>query len=271
MFRNLTGAESVHLSHIELHLESETDTELEEEMLIAQKIVYLVRAMRVKFNLKTRQPLRQIIIPVTGDALKGVIEKMKSIILEEVNVKELNFVGSSSGIINKKAKLNFKAAGKKLGKDVKKVAEIVQSFTQDEIREIESKGSIRKQDFDIALEDVEVKTENIEGWIIESLDNITVALDTTLDEELVNEGIAREFASKIQNIRKEQLLGVNDKIKIDYFSADSLLSAVITKMRKYIEEQTMAVEMHPAAEEVTGGYEEININGKTCKVSILKI
>ena len=274
LYTNLTGNDSVHLAHIEQPAESDIDTKLEAEMHTAQRIVYLVRAMRVKFNLKTRQPFRQIIIPVLNENEKSIIERMKNIILEEVNVKEINFVGESSGIINKKAKPNFKLLGPKYGKDMKIIAEAIKSFDNHKINEIEKEGSVKINlggiEFEITREDLEVQTENIEGWIIESEDHLTVALDTKLDDELINEGIAREFVSKVQNIRKEMLMDVNDKINIRY-RADAELAGAISDQHKYIEEQTMAVKLESGADEKTNGYAEINLNGKICRVLIEKI
>jgi len=274
LYTNLTGKDSVHLAHIEQPADNDIDAKLEAEMHTAQRIVYLVRAMRVKFNLKTRQPLRQIIIPVLNENEKSVIERMKNIILEEVNVKEINFVGESSGIINKKAKPNFKLLGPKYGKDMKLIAEAIKAFDNHKINEIEKAGSVKinlnGNEFEITREDLEVQTENIEGWIIESEDYLTVALDTKLDDELINEGIAREFVSKVQNIRKEMLMDVNDRINIRY-RADAELAGAINDQHKYIEEQTMAVKLESGADEKTNGYEEINLNGKICKVLIEKI
>jgi isoleucyl-tRNA synthetase len=243
-------------------------------MSMAQKIVYLVRTMRVKFNLKTRQPLKQILVPVLSDAEREKIGRMKNIILEEVNVKELNFVDESSGVIKKKAKANFKVLGPKFGKDMKQVAEAIKNFDNKTIAQLEKSGSVKinlgSAEAEITKEDIEIQTENIEGWVVESDGSLTVALDTKLDEQLVNEGLAREFVNKVQNLRKERSLGVNDKIKIKY-DCGAELEAAISALKKYIEDETMAVELNSDNTGKLNGFEELNINGNTCKVTIEKI
>jgi isoleucyl-tRNA synthetase len=274
LYRDLTGLESVHLSVFSEANENEIDKALEEEMHLAQRIVYLVRTMRVKFNLKTRQPLKQILIPLSDEKEKKEIEKMKRIILEEVNVKELNFVGEESGIIVKKAKPNFKTLGPKYGKDMKTIAEIIKNLDSKSISQLEKNGimniNVMNTELVISREDVEILTENIEGWIVESESDLTVALDTKLDEQLIAEGYAREFINKVQNIRKEMLLGVNDKIKIKYI-CDTELEKALLKQKKYIEVETMSVEINSEKNGKFGSYEESNINGKSCKILIEKL
>ncbi|HEY3251825.1 MAG TPA: isoleucine--tRNA ligase [Ignavibacteria bacterium] len=278
LFKELTGEESVHLAHVEPPDENQIDAKLENEMKIAERIVYLVRSMRVQFNLKTRQPLKQMLVAVSNDRDHASIEKMKDVILEEVNIKELNFVDRNSSLIKRKAKLNFKTAGPKFGKDIKKVQQVVNDLTPAQVNELASGSSITADGFLITPEDVAIFTENIEGWVVESQNNLTVALDTKLDQELVNEGIAREFISKVQNIRKERSMDVNDKIKIRFTADQELLNAILNK-QKYITEQTMAVELNttsplPPSKGDDGklnGFEEVNINGRICKVSIEKV
>jgi isoleucyl-tRNA synthetase len=274
LYRDLTGEESVHLSHFEEVNELVIDGDLEYEMHTAQQIVYLVRTMRVKFNLKTRQPLKQILIPVLKEEDKVKIEKMKKIILEEVNVKELNFVDENNAVIKKKAKANFKSLGPKFGKEMKQAADIIKNFDNKTITDIEKDGAViinlSGAEHEITKEDIEIQTENIEGWIIESSGALTVALDTKLDEQLINEGLAREFINKVQNLRKDRLLGVNDKIKIKY-DCDKELEQAIASQKKYIEEEIMAVELNLENPEKLNGYEELNINGRTCKILLDKI
>ncbi|HJY63093.1 MAG TPA: isoleucine--tRNA ligase, partial [Ignavibacteria bacterium] len=268
MYRELSGEQSVHLSYIQPPDESNINEKLESGMRIAQQIVYLVRSMRVQFNLKTRQPLKQMLIAVSSDDYQGSIAKMKAVILEEVNIKELNFVDRNSPIIKRKAKLNFKTAGPKFGKDVKKVQQAVNELSSEDINILASGNEVTSGGFKLSPEDVSIFTENIEGWIIASEGNITVAIDTTLDNELISEGIAREFISKVQNIRKERSMDVNDKIRINFTAEDDLLNAIQSK-NKYIAEQTMAVELNAGGK--FNGHEEININGRICKVSIEKV
>lgn len=269
LYRNLTGEESVHLSYI-TESEENIDADLNYNMDLAKKIVSLARFMRVNNDLKTRQPLRQILVAISNDMERDAIESMKEIILEEVNIKELKFIDKSSSIINRKAKLNFKTAGPKFGKEVKKAQLIAGRLPAENINELMNSGKTAFEGIDFASEDVIIFTENIEGWVIESLDNITVAIDTSLDEELIGEGIAREFISKVQNIRKERLMDVNDKIRI-VFKAEAGLEKIIDKQKKYIAEQTMAENMEMAQDGGSNGYEELNLNGRLCSVSIKKV
>lgn len=269
LYRNLTGESSVHLSYIAGD-EEKIDADLNYNMDLAKRIVQLARFMRVKNDLKTRQPLKQILIAITNDMERDAIDTMKNIILEEINIKELKFIEKNSSLIRRSAKLNFKVAGPKYGKEVKKVAQLAVELPQENINQAIADGKTSYGGYDFSMDDLLIQTENIEGWVIESQDNLTVALDTTLDEGLVNEGIAREFVSKVQNIRKERNMDVNDRIKIKYI-AENELNGIISGQKKYISEQTMAVELSQDNNDTLNGYEEININGRNCKVSIEKI
>ncbi|MCC7158740.1 MAG: isoleucine--tRNA ligase, partial [Ignavibacteria bacterium] len=168
------------------------------------------------------------------------------------------------------AKLNFKTAGPKFGKEVKKVQQLVLEMPAENINEIMNNSMTSFMGYSLTADDVQIYTENIEGWVIESQDNITVALDTTLDDELLTEGIAREFISKVQTIRKERDMAVNDKIKIT-FKAESELEKIISSQKKYISDETLATDMLAAGDDKQNGYEEINLNGRLCRVSIEKL
>lgn len=268
LYSNLTGEKSVHTSYITEN-EERIDADLNYNMDLAKKIVSLARFMRVKNDLKTRQPLRRILVAVSSDMERDAVEMVKDIILEEINIKELEIIDTNSSIIKRKAKLNFKVAGPKFGKDVKKVQQLVIEMPDENINEIIANGMTSFLGYSFTTEDVQIFTENIEGWVIESQDNITVAIDTTLDDELIAEGIAREFVSKVQNIRKERAMDVNDRIKIVY-SAEGELEGAISKQSKYITEHTMASELK-AGSNGSAEFEEININGRMCKVMIEKV
>ena len=269
LYRELTGEESVHLSYITEN-EEYIDADLNYNMDLAKRIVSLARFMRVKNDLKTRQPLKQILIAITNDTERDAIETMRDIILEEINIKELKFIEKDSSLIRRKAKLNFKVAGPKFGKEVKKVSALAVELPQENINQAIAEGKTSYGGYDFTMDDLLIQTENIEGWVIESQDNLTVALDTTLDEALVNEGIAREFISKVQNIRKERSMDVNDRIKISYL-AEKELEAIIAGQKNYIAEQTMAAELTALVSDKLNGFEELNINGRICKVAIEKI
>jgi|WetSurSiteA1Bulk_404760.scaffolds.fasta_scaffold02710_4 isoleucyl-tRNA synthetase len=216
LYRNLTdGEKSVHLTEFTGHNEQYIDSALEEKMKIAEDIVYLVRAVRVKNNLKVRQPLSQLLVPVLNKHDREMILGVKDIILDEINVKELNIIEGDSDIIVKKAKPNFKSIGPKFGKDVKKIQQLILSFGKEEISAVEKNGKILRDNFEIERSDIEIFTENIEGWIVESSGGITIALDTKLNDILLNEGIIREFINRIQNYRKSNGFDVNDRIKVN--------------------------------------------------------
>ena len=216
LYQNLTNEDkSVHLTEFTEYSENLIDMTLEEKMKFAQDIVYLVRAVRVKNNLKVRQPLSQLMVPVLNRHDREMILSVREIILDEINVKELNIIEGDSDIIVKKAKPNFKSIGPKFGKDVKKVQQLILSFGKEEISAVEKEGKILKDNFEIELNDVEIFTVNIEGWIVESSGGITIALDTKLNDILINEGIIREFINRIQNYRKNNGFDVNDRIKIN--------------------------------------------------------
>src|SRR5690606_16654036 len=215
LYMSLTDSDqSVHLSEFTPYDESIINESLEKEMEAAQTIVYLIRSMRVRNNLKTRQPLRQILVPVMNGEEKKRLEKVEDIILDEVNVKELKIIEGDSDIIVKKAKPDFKVIGPKYGKDVKKMQGLINSLTAEEVRVHECEGNMDKDGTVVMLEDVEIFTEDIEGWLVESDKGILVALDTRLDDELIEEGIVREFINRVQNYRKSNDYEVNDRINL---------------------------------------------------------
>jgi isoleucyl-tRNA synthetase len=225
--------------------------------------------IRVKNNLKVRQPLRQILIPVLNENQRTSLNKVKDIILEEINIKELNIIEGNSGIITKKAKPNFKSIGPKYGKSVKQVQKVITDLSTDEISEIELKGTLDKSGFIITSEDFEIMTENIEGWLVERDDSITVAVDTKLDDELVNEGILREFISRVQNYRKNQNFSVNDKIKIYLKTNHNIFNTLNNNLEK--------IKSEILCEEIGDSYEgekeyfKTDINDIPCEFIIEKI
>lgn len=227
LYMSLTDSEnSVHLSEFTPYDESLVNESLEKEMEAAQTIVYLIRSMRVRNNLKTRQPLRQILVPVMNEEEKKRLEKVEDIILDEVNVKELKIIEGDSDIIVKKAKPDFKVIGPKYGKDVKKMQALINSLTPEEVKILETEDNLDKDGTVIMREDVEIFTEDIEGWLVESDKGITVALDTRLDEELIEEGIVREFINRVQNYRKSNDFEVNDRINLVVKTSEEISKAI---------------------------------------------
>jgi len=260
---------SIHLSEFSDVNESFIKTSLEEEMKLAQDIVYLVRSIRVKNNLKVRQPLKQILIPVLDkeDILK--LQNMSEIILEEVNVKELNIIEGDSDIIVKKSKPNFKSIGPKFGKDVKQVQKIINELNSKQISEIEKSGKLTIGGFEFTKDDIEIFTNNIEGWIVETYGGITIALDTKLDKELIDEGIVREFINRIQNSRRSNDFKISDSVRIFYRTNDKI-SYAIKKNLEYIKSETMS-ENISSSKGHDYDFFKSEINGELCELYLEKI
>ncbi len=245
LYQNLnsvTNKEKFESVHLSIFPESGfIDKELEEKMEIAQKVVYLTRAMRAKANLKVRQPLKKIMVVVKKekqDALSG----MKDVILDEVNIKELIIVDNDSEIVSKSAKPNFKSIGPKFGKKVNQVANIIKSFSSAEINKLESGDisiDINGEEIQISKEDVEIVSSEITGWVVESEEDVTVAIDTELTKELIAEGLAREFVNRIQNMRKDAGFDVTDRIRIKFSGSKELVDAV-NSFSSYISNETLA-------------------------------
>ncbi|MGA9295455.1 MAG: isoleucine--tRNA ligase [Ignavibacteriaceae bacterium] len=218
------------------------DKELEDKMEIAQKVVYLTRAMRAKANLKVRQPLKKIMVVVKKEK-QDALSRMKDVILDEVNIKELIVVDNDSEIVSKSAKPNFKSIGPKFGKKVNQVANTIKSFSSKDINELESGKAvvfnINDEEIKISKEDVEIIGSEITGWVVESEEDVTVAIDTELTKELIAEGLAREFVNRIQNMRKDAGFDVTDRIEIKYTGSKELIDAV-NSFHGYISNETLA-------------------------------
>ncbi|MDP2303979.1 MAG: isoleucine--tRNA ligase [Ignavibacteria bacterium] len=262
--------DSVHLSYFPEH--TFMDKSLESKMEIAQNVVYITRAMRAKLNLKVRQPLKKIMVVVADDK-KDALTQMQEVILEELNIKELVVLADDSGIVNKSAKPNFKSIGPKFGKIVNPVANAIRSFGKDEIKSLEEGKEISLNlngvDVLITLPDVEIISSEITGWSVESQDGVTVALDTELSEELILEGLAREFVNRVQNMRKDAGFEVTDRIRIN-FSADETLFNAINQFNDYIANETLAESVNSVVNE-EGFIQDWNINDLYCKISIEKL
>jgi isoleucyl-tRNA synthetase len=252
LYRNLNEVtkfephESIHLSDYPVVDENEIDSQLEERMALAEKIVYLARAMRVKSNIRVRQPLKRIIIPVSSTHMRETISRVESVILDEINVKSIMYVDDDSEFVSKGAKPNFKSIGPKFGKDVKVVAELIKSMTSDDVKVLEKDGAINlrtdSKAFHVVRDDVEIFNQELSGWLVESDGNLTVALDTELDENLKREGIAREFVNRIQNLRKDAGFDVTDRVVVSIDCPDEFTDAIV-KLSDYIKSETLAVEL----------------------------
>lgn len=261
-------AESVHL--VEFPQPTYTEKSLEDKMDIAQRVVYLTRAMRAKANLKVRQPLGRIMIAVEASK-RSAVKEMAEVILDEVNIKHLDVLDDDSGIVNKAAKANFKSLGPKYGKLMKKLAAEIQNFGKEQIAILEKSGkiAINVEDTDIELttDDVEIISTEIEGWVVETEEGVTVAIDSELTEELIAEGYAREFVNRVQNMRKDAGLDVVDKINI-YFDANDNVKNYLEKHADYIKNETLAENLEKGKHE--GFTQEWKLVEEDCLITIEK-
>nr|WP_321405974.1 isoleucine--tRNA ligase [uncultured Carboxylicivirga sp.] len=237
---------SVHLAQFPSYDESLIDSSLEERQQYAQEISSMVLGLRRKVNLKVRQPLNKIMIPILDETFEHQLEAIKSLVLTEVNVKEMEFLRDASGVLVKKIKPNFKTLGPKYGKMMKAISGAINALGQEEIAifEKEERFSLELdgQKVVLSIEDVEIMSEDIPGWLVANEGKLTVALDIEVTEELREEGIAREFVNRIQNLRKDSGLDVTDKIRLSIMKNDAVNKAV-EKHAEYIGAQTLAVEV----------------------------
>ncbi|NVO01318.1 MAG: isoleucine--tRNA ligase [Bacteroidetes bacterium] len=235
--------ESIHLTDFPHVNETAIDKALEERMQMAQKFSSMVLALRKKVNIRVRQPLNKIMIPILDENFKNQIEAIKSLILSEVNVKEIEYLTEESGVLVKKIKPNFKTLGPKYGKLMKQIAAAITEFTAENISSLEANGNfllnIDGESIEIDLTDVEILFDDIPGFLVTNIDNLTVALDITLDEKLIEEGLAREIINRIQNIRKDSNFDVTDKIEVQIIQVDEIIS-VIKNNYSYICQETLA-------------------------------
>ncbi len=264
LYHDLGGElESVHLEQFPVADEALIDTELEARMGMAQKITSMVLALRRKVNIKVRQPLQQIMVPAVDDEQRRHIEAVKDLILNEVNVKELNFV-EGQGILVKKVKCNFRVMGKKFGKLMKGVAAKMNGLSQEEIAALEQQGSIsfevEGQPVTVEATDVEIISEDIPGWLVANEGNLTIALEVELTDALRNEGMARELINRIQNLRKDTGLEITDRIRVTVAPNEQTDSA-IAEFGDYIKSQVLADEIRVAENDgVETDFDEFTLN-----------
>lgn len=237
-------AGSVHLCKFPTSDSTLIDKELEDMMSVAQRVSSMVLALRRKVNIKVRQPLTKIIIPILDEQTGRHIESVKSLIMNEVNVKEVELISDTAGLITKRIKPNFKTLGPRYGKQMKQIAALVASFTQEQIALIENSDSytleIEGEQLQVTPEDFEITSEDMPGWLVATESKLTVALDVTVTEELQREGIARELINRIQNIRKDSGFEVTDKIRVEIGRCE-LVNNSVSDFNTYISSQTLAV------------------------------
>ena len=266
--------ESVHLSDFPVCDEAKIDKQLEERMQIAQDVSSMVLALRRKVNIKVRQPLHTLMIPVVDTHQQESIEAVKGLILNEVNVKEMNFVDNTAGILVKKIKPDFKKLGPRYGKIMKKLAAAIQAMSQEEINAFEKAGSwtlqVEGQEAVVDRQDVEIISEDIPGWLVANEGRLTVALDITVTEELRKEGLARELVNRVQNLRKSSGFDITDKITISILSCPQMNEA-IAAYREYIANQVLAVSIEVLDEAISDAtvldFEEFNLSVKIEKAN----
>ena len=263
------GAESVHLTYLTQANEQLIDKDLEERMELAARFSSMILSLRKKVLIKVRQPLGKVLIPVLDLKMKAQLEKVEAYILSEVNVKAIEYVTDTAGIVTKKAKPNFKSLGKKAGPKMKQVQEAILAFTQDDITRFDKHKTyqltIDGATFDLAVEDIEIISEDIPGWLVTNDGPLTVALDVTITEDLRNEGTAREFVNKVQNIRKDKDFQVLDRIKVSVVREPSLAAALV-QYRDYIASEILANDIELV--ESLSEFDEIEFNDATLKINV---
>ncbi|MBU3680579.1 MAG: isoleucine--tRNA ligase [Flavobacterium sp.] len=274
LYRDLTQAthsvefESVHLAKFPIFVENFVDKKLERKMQKAQTISSLVLSLRKKEMIKVRQPLQRVMIPVLDANQREEIEAISDLIKAEVNVKEIELLDDASGILVKQIKPNFKALGPRFGKDMGLISKEIQSFTADQINQLDRDGElaivISGKPITLSLADVEISSQDIEGWLVAHADGLTVALDITLSEVLIQEGIARELVNRIQNIRKDSGFEVTDKIQL-FLQQNAQVEAAVRANEQYIKSETLTESIQFKAE-VNGG---IDIEFDEIKTRIL--
>lgn len=278
LFKDLTSVTgrnetlSVHLADFPVLNESVIDRDLEERMEHAQRISSMVLALRRKVNIKVRQPLTKIMIPALDDHQRESINAVKDLVLNEVNVKELDFADNSAGILVKRVKPDFKKLGPKYGKIMKDLANVITGISQEDILLFEKNGSftfnVNGQDAPVELSDVEIISEDIPGWLVANEGNITVALDITITDDLRREGIARELVNRIQNLRKSNGFEIIDKIDLK-ITGDSQIKDAVKAYKDYIAGQVLAVSIK--LEDTIDDPIELDLDDFEASVAIKKI
>jgi len=277
IFRNLNAVTSkekvasVHLADFPEAKENLIDKELERRMQVAQDISSLVLSLRKKVNIKVRQPLNKILLPVLDEQFKKDVGRVEDLILSEVNVKALEYLDDSSGVIKKKTKADFKKLGARLGQKMKAVAALVSNLSQQEIRTLEKQGTldlnVNDEIIPLQLDEVEITSEDIPGWLVANQGALTVALDVTLTDILKEEGNAREFVNRIQGLRKEKAFNVTDRIKLQVEKHEEISSALIN-FKDYICAEILAEEL-AVVDSIADG-SDIEVNEISLKVNIKK-
>ena len=261
---NVTGRsefQSVHFTDFPDVKNAAIDLDLEERMKLAQDASSLILSLRKKINIKVRQPLKKVLIPVLNPGMKMQLEKVSELIRSEVNIKKIEFLEADNEFIHKKIKPNFVLLGKKLGTKMKAVSGALAKFTQQDIGKLEKEGKIQipidGENLEIVLEEVEISSEDVPGWMVASKGSLTVALDVTVTPELEREGNARELVNRIQKIRKDQEFELTDRINVQIGGAQTL-EETIREFNYYICAEILADKLDLVAELTNGTLIEVN-------------
>ena len=279
IFRDLNAVSgrhegSVHLAQFPAADPSLADKELEETMSLAQRVSSMVLALRRKVNIKVRQPLGKILIPVLDPAMGRHIEAVRPLIMNEVNVKRIELVAETAGLITKRIKPNFKTLGPKYGKYMKQIAALTAAFTQEQIAAVESAPEttldLGGERITVTAADFEITSEDMPGWLVTSEGKLTVALDITVTDDLRREGVARELINRIQNIRKDSGFEVTDRIRVEIEAKEAVVGAVAANA-DYIGQQTLARDVRTAALPEGEFVVESEIDEEPLKIAVTKL
>lgn len=270
LYKNLNGEkESIHLDYLPTANGKWIDNDLEERMELAQKACSLILSLRKKEKIKVRQPLSKILIPVLSEKMQKQLSKVESYILNEVNVKAIEHIHDASGVVKKKIKPNFKELGKRAGQKIKVIQNAVNGFTAADISKIEQDKSYSLQldgeIFELLITDVEIQTEDIPGWLVVSENGLTVALDVTITDDLKQEGNAREFVNKVQNLRKDKDFQVLDRIKVSVVK-NEVLEKTLASFKEYIANEILAKEILMV--DSLSEFDEVEFNEEILKVKV---
>jgi len=258
----LDNAISVHLTDFPKADETVINVDLEERMSLAQTVSSLVHSLRKKDTIKVRQPLSKILVPVLNDKFKRQVESVEDLILSEVNIKKIEFIDDESGVLVKNVKPNFRKLGQEYGPKMKEIAGKINQFKPEDLSELEDKNALIIELSDgpitLSLEDVEISYQDIPGWSVATEGKVTVALDITLTDDLKKEGIARDLVNRVQNLRKDMGLEVQDKIKINIEKNTELVNAALEANKEYICQETQALSLDITESLVDGNLLEMD-------------
>ncbi|MBR2628550.1 MAG: isoleucine--tRNA ligase, partial [Alistipes sp.] len=265
---------SVHLSQFPVADETLINSELEQTMDIAQRLSSMVLALRRKVNIKVRQPLTKILIPVLDPDMARHIEAVKSLVMGEVNVKDIELLSDTTGVITKRIKLNFKNFCQRYAKYAKQMAALAATFSQEQIAQIENQAEttidIAGEQIIVTAADFEITSEDMPGWLVASEGKLTVALDITVTDELRREGVARELINRIQNIRKDSGFEVTDKIRVE-IEAKEIVAGAIEHFAAYIASQTLATEVKAATQPMGDVMVDSEIDEESLKIAVTRL